>query len=271
MSEENSSPQIMMGKIPLRTTTEVEKRIAMMLWGVGGCGKTTLAGTAPGKKLWILFDRQGAASLSGRDDILVADLSGERYNITTSFMDDNPFNLEKVIVDNDIDTVVFDSVTAYATLCLEAAVAALPKSSHEAPSLQGYGYRNARVLRALVALNRLTARLKKHFIIIAHEDQPVTDDDGLVKFISVQLGGKMTNTLSGQLSEIWYLEDTGKEHRIAIRPCRKRLPMKTRMFDATNKFEFTWKYDPSTQTGDGINNWFNDWSTSSNGKAKIPS
>ena len=39
-------------------------RVSMMLWGSAGCGKTTFANTAPGKRLYINFDPDGTSSLA---------------------------------------------------------------------------------------------------------------------------------------------------------------------------------------------------------------
>ena len=43
--------------------------MSLLLWGASGTGKTTLACTAPGKKLLILFDPDGDASIAERDDV----------------------------------------------------------------------------------------------------------------------------------------------------------------------------------------------------------
>ena len=66
--------EIMLGQaavVPLRHKRE---RLTMLLWGKPACGKTVFAATAPGKKLWLLFDPNGTASIRKRDDILVVDL-----------------------------------------------------------------------------------------------------------------------------------------------------------------------------------------------------
>jgi hypothetical protein len=203
-----------------------------------------------------------------RDDVLVMNLSGEKHTVTDKFMNDDPFGLEKFLKEHtEIETVVFDSATAYAVLCSENAVANVNSAKTENLGLKGYGHRNARVLRALVSMMRLTKRLNKHFIIITHEDSPQTNEEGVTLQITMALGGKMADSLGLQLSEVWHMSDTGKERRIAVRPVRFYKPMKTRMFDSTNG-EFVFRYNADTGEGEGIAHWHEKWKA--NGGAKIP-
>ncbi len=67
--------EVMLGNRTLGAVDLSSTRVALLLWGASGCGKTTLASTAPGTKLWILFDQDGANSLAGRDDYVVLDLT----------------------------------------------------------------------------------------------------------------------------------------------------------------------------------------------------
>jgi hypothetical protein len=254
----------------LHRPSVADTRLSILLWGASGCGKTTLASTAPGGKLWLLFDPDGSNSLVGRSDVLVCDLSGERQQIVVKFKSDDPLFIERMLKDNPwIETVVFDSVTAFSILATENAVSVVKSATMENPGLKGYGHRNAVVLRACISLMRLTKRLNKHIVIIAHEDSPSVDDEGVVQFITVALGGKMTNSLGMQLSEIWWMNDTGKERRIAVRNVRQRQPMKTRMFES-KLGEFTWKYDASTWEGEGIDTWFTRWKTNNGRKISLP-
>jgi hypothetical protein len=269
MSDEPSLSIKIDGRELTRPSTD-DSRISLLLWGASGCGKTTLASTAPGGKLWLLFDPDGANSLVGRNDVLVCDLSGDKHQIVVKFNSDDPLFIERMLKDNPwIETVVFDSVTAFSVLATENAVSLVKSATIQNPGLKGYGHRNAVVLRACVSLMRLTKRLGKHIIVIAHEDSPSVDDEGVVQFITVALGGKMTNTLGMQLSEIWWMSDTGKERRIAVRNVRQRQPMKTRMFD--NRLgEFTWKFDANKWEGDGISTWFDRWKSVNGRKIPLP-
>lgn len=245
--------------------------IALLLWGDAGCGKTTLAATAPGTKLWLLFDREGALSLAGRDDVMVLDLSGEKHSVLESLKNDNVMGLEKVLAENpQIETVVLDSLTALVVLATENAVANVTSATNENPGLKGFGHRNAVVLRIITALMRLTKRLNRHIIFIAHEDTPTTDDKGVVQFITLALGGKQTNQIALALNEVWWMRDTGKERWLALRPCRTRKPMKSRMFDVSITPEFVWRYDATKWSGDGLESWFNKWKEGGCKKLAIP-
>lgn len=270
--------EITLGGFTVKPPNADDLRIAMLLWGDAGCGKTTLAATAPGKKLWILFDPDGALSLIGRDDIVVLDLSSERHSIVAKMKDDDPLGITKMLKDNpDIETVVFDSATAFASLALDHGVANIKRQypntvvSVEDPAQKGFGHRNTNVMRALTAMMRVTKGLGLHYIIITHEGAPVTDEKGNVLHITMQLGGQIPNLIGLQLSEIWWMSRNDKGKRsIAINPCRMRKPMKSRMFDGTGAVEFEWKFNPNTWSGDGIETWFNEWKEKGGRKVSIP-
>lgn len=263
--------EIQVGTRVIRPPSAQTATLSMLLWGLAGCGKSTLAATAPGKKLWILFDRDGLQSLTHRDDVLVLDLSGETHFITQSLKDDNPFGLEKILNEHpEIETVVFDSVSSYSILCAENAVMNVRSATVENLGIKGYGHRTALTLRALTALSRLTSRLKRNFICIAHEATPDKNEDGSINFITVALSGNTTNQVSAGISEVWWMSDTGKERRIAVRPVRQRIPMKTRMFAAGAVSEFVWKFDADTWKGEGIADWFQRWKDADGQKIPLP-
>ena len=45
---------IRIGGVEATPVGNIQKRFSGMIWGAPGVGKTMLAATAPGKKLWIL-------------------------------------------------------------------------------------------------------------------------------------------------------------------------------------------------------------------------
>lgn len=262
--------ELIFGNRTTSSVSDVSLRIALLLWGDAGCGKTTLASTAPGTKLWVQFDPDGVLSLRGRDDVHVLDLSGEKHTVVDALKSDDPFGMEKVLKEHpEIETVVIDSLTALARLAMENAVANIKSATNENPGLKGYGHRNAIVLRIVTSFMRLTKRLNKHIIFVAHEDTPTTNDDGVILFITLALGGKQTNQIALALNEVWWMTDTGKERKIAVRPCRTRKPMKSRMFDGTG-LEFTWKYNADKWSGDGIETWFKAWQENDGRKLSLP-
>lgn len=242
---------MMLGPVEVTRQADTPKRMVILLWSPAGTGKSTLAATAPGDKLWLSFGDQEHVSVAHRKDVLVADFSGMGYDeLFKHGKNDNPFGLDKLLSENEgIETVVCDSVTAIAFRALQKSVADGNGKSNkftptmEAPGLSAYGGRNAIVLEVLTGLLRVTAKHGVHLIITAHEADPVLDEEGTVQFITIMLGGKLVNNNTWRLSEIWYMsEDNGKRF-LAVRPTRKRKPMKTRMFSGKGAPEFELKYD----------------------------
>ena len=115
---------------------------------------------------------------------------------------------------------------------------------------------------------RVTGALDKHVIFIAHEDVPKQDEMTGAVMVSILVGGKMQSEIPIKLSEVWHLQDTGKDRKITIRSSRLRKPMKSRMFVTSGNSDFTWSFDPETWTGDGIGEWYKAWVD--NGGKKIP-
>ena len=99
--------QIDLGGIKLTKPAQKPQRMSLCLWGNPGCGKTTLAATAPGKKLWISFDPDGTVALNNRDDVLVADFSKERNSIIDKFKG-GPVGLETIAasISEESDTIM---------------------------------------------------------------------------------------------------------------------------------------------------------------------
>jgi hypothetical protein len=268
---------------------ELPSRLSMMLWGPPGGGKTTLASTAPGKKLWINFDPDGPASIVGlqgqhegssiatalHNDIHVLDLSGEPNKVIDGFKRDDHLGLGKILADDTIgiDTVVVDSLTRVSQMALEHSLASgnHGRATIEKPGQSVYGGRNALTYRVVVDILTITKRYNKNVIFITHEGAPSTNDDGVVLFITMSLGGQLPNLSATQISEVWHVNDTGKERRILVRPARSLKPMKTRMFDITDGTEFVWKYDINKpDPAYEIATWWKEYQDGKGKKLKLP-
>ena len=117
---------LQLGPITLQPggSADLNLRIALLLWGDFGTGKTTFAATAPGRKLWINVDPDGYAAIAKRKDIVVADVSQlDNETFFKQLQGENPLGLDQYLADHsDIDTVVFDSVTAVRDRALHRAV-----------------------------------------------------------------------------------------------------------------------------------------------------
>ena len=273
---------------PLTVTTGADDiaRMAILLWGPATCGKTTFAATAPGRKLWLSFGDNEHVSVMHRPDVLITkpfELSIDE--LFKQAQSDNPFGLDRFLAENeDVETVVIDSLTAITYRALQKAVADNVGAGRgfvptmEAPGISAYGGRNAIVLETITGLLRITAKHNVHVIVTAHEDDPVTRTENnkeIIDYITVQLGGKLVNNMTWRLSEVWYMsqEDTGeRRRRLAVRPTRLRRPMKTRMFDARVAPEFYLGYDADKPDKGQvtISSFYEQWTKNKGAKIATP-
>ena len=263
MSDSNE-PTIKIGGVPITKAGSKQQRMSLLLWGASGVGKTTLACTAPGRKLLVLFDPDGDASIAERDDVDIADMSQARNSVVDQFKSDaNPLGIAKVL--DQYDTIIIDSLTNAQHMTLMHGVTTLKGATVERPSLQGYGLRNALITQLVKNVLRLTAKANKHCVFIAHEGAPQMNDDGVVTAVTVALGGQLQTSAPVDFSEVWCLQDTGKTRRLLIRPARNYKPCKTRMFVTTSAAEFTWDH-----TGTEIADWYNTWQSGGYKKLSLP-
>lgn len=268
--------QIQLGTRTLTSPSVESLRFSCIIWGPAGCGKTTLCSTAPGVKLWINFDPDGMLSLTGREDIVGLDLSAQPHAIVEQFKVEDPFQLSTLLAKTDIDTVVLDSLTSASQLATENAVARQAsgrnKISLEAPGMSGYTHRNALALRMFVVIHRMTKKYNKHFIAVAHEGSPESDDNGNIIEYTPALSTSLANQIGLQTNEVWFMHENEatRKKEIMIRPGRKRKWCKTRMFLTNKGVEFVWNYDANTQSGEGITQWFDRWVENKGQKIPLP-
>lgn len=254
-------------------------RIALLLWGDFGVGKTTFAATAPGKKLWLNVDPDGYTAIRHRigHDVILSDLVGlNNVDFFRQMQNENPLSLDAFLEDHpEIETIVLDSATAMRDRAIHMAVdKGVGKSQKsgftptiEEPGMSAYGARNAIVLECVSGLLRVTAKHNRHCIILAHEADPEKDDKGLILYITMNLGGQLYQGMGYRFSEIWYIsQDPARDQRrLAIRPTRLRRPMKTRMFRADQESEFVLNYDatkPDNKQRHTIAAWYDAWMNS---------
>ena len=264
-------PEINLGTVEITTPKTQITRMSSIIWGPSGAGKTTLAATAPRPILWVNFDPDGTSSLMDQEDIYIADFSMESANKVETFKHENAGGIKQALDENpDIKTVVFDSITSFNEMALRHGISMVKGASMEMPTLQGYGRRNSYTMQAIMSVIRVTGALDKHVIFIAHEDVPKQDDMTGALMVSILVGGKMQSEIPIKLSEVWYLEDTGKDRKITIRSSRLRKPMKSRMFTTSGDSSFTWSFDPESWSGEGIGDWYKAWVDNGGKKIALP-
>lgn len=262
------------------SASEVPTRMAMVLWGRGGVGKTAFACTTAGRKLLLNVDPDGYNTVAHRDDVDIVRLEElSTQDLLKELQQNNPFNLDSYLEQNpDVTTVILDSATILYNHCLREAVrkgiGASAKDKFvptmEAPGLSAYGARNAIMLECIVPLLRITAKHVRHFIITTHEDTADKTPQGEVINISMMLSEKFRELTTMRLSEIWYMSYEKDVRRIAIAPTRLRSPMKSRIFSYAGKKEFILTYDdalPDEGQEHTLANFFQSWLD--NGKRKI--
>lgn len=252
-----------------------ERVLSFCIWGSSGCGKTTLAATAPGNKLWLSFDDKAVAGLSHRlgKDIFSFDMSQMSDDIAFKLRDDQqPIyrDIKNAISELSINVVVIDSITSYGDKALAYGVKDA-KTKLEEPGFKGFGRKNTYTREFVRSMQRVCSQLNVHLIIIAHEDTPKTDDQGAVQFVTIMLGSNLSEQVPLNLSEVWWMyEDNKHKRKIAIRPVRWRKPMKTRIFMTSGQPEFIWDYDADTEKGEGIADWLSRWKQEGYRKIKLP-
>ena len=270
------------GGIDVITSSDTRaRRLTLLLWGMSGVGKTTLASTLPGRKLLVNLDPDGYISVSSRRDVDVLDLSALSTDDVLNKLksDNNPLNLEETLKHGDYQSLILDSATALSQRALENAVRQrLGGSSKftptmEAPGLAAYGGRNAILLTCIKGLLRVTGRYNVHCCIVSHEDEPKINEAGEILYITMMLGGKLVSNVSLQISEVWFMSDVSGQKRISIRPCRSRKPMKTRMFETNTNPEFSFDYDPEAWENlenNPIAKWWSQWEKGGGRKIPLP-
>ena len=195
----------------------------------------------------------------------------ENPNKVVTFKHENAGGIKQILEDHpEIQTVVFDSITSFNEMALKHGITEVRGASMEMPTLQGYGRRNSYTMQGIMAVIRATGAHNKHVIFIAHEDRPDKDELTGAMMVSILVGGKMQSEIPIKLSEVWHLEDTGKNRKITIRSSRLRKPMKSRMFISSGDSDFTWKFDPESWVGEGITDWYKKWEDNEGRKIKLP-
>jgi hypothetical protein len=114
--------------------------------------------------------------------------------------------------------------------------------------------------------------MQKNIIFITHEDDAgVKDKEGNILHITMLLGGKLGQQTSLQISEVWFMQDDGKQRKVLLRPGRMRKPMKSRMFNVEKDIEFVLQYHPDDVYGKhSLASFIKEWEDNGRDKIQVP-
>ena len=250
-------------------------RMSLLLWGMAGVGKTTLFSTMPGKKALINFDPDGPASIPDDPNTTVFDLSGvdNRKIIPLLKSDSQPFGVTEEML-GYFDTFGVDSLTSIEERTLTHGIAEIKGATLERPSPGAYQARNNLLVAGVRNLLAITGRAKKNVCFIAHEGPLNTTDEGIALNITVALGGKNPQNVASKINECWNMfEDTKNRKMILVRKGRMREPLKSRMFDTMDGYEFEWYWntkDRNDPKNMWIKDWFEEWQANDFKKIPLP-
>lgn len=251
------------------------ERLSILLWGQAGVGKTTLASTLPGRIALLNFDPDGPASIPDADNVDVFDFSGadNRSVINNLKSINEPFG----VTDEHLayyDSFIVDSLTSIEERTLTHGIKETKGATLERPSPGAYQARNNVLVTGLRSLLAVTGKAKKHVCFIAHEGALNTTDEGVALNITVALGGKNPQNIASKINECWCMfEDTRNRKMMLVRKGRMREPLKSRMFDTMNGYEWEWKWDTRDRDAKGnvwLRDLFDTWKSQEFKKMELP-
>lgn len=251
------------------------ERLSLLLWGQAGVGKTTLASTLPGRVALLNFDPDGPASIPDATNVQVFDFSGEDNRLVIQHLKsvNEPFGVTDDALDY-FDSFIVDSLTSIEERTLAHGIKEIKGATLERPSPGAYQARNNVLVTGIRNLLAVTGKHKKHVCFIAHEDRPTMLDEEHPSSISVALGGKNPQNVASKINECWCMFEDGKNRKmVLVRKGRNREPLKSRMFDTMNGYEWEWKWDTRDRDAKG-NMWLRDlfdtWKSQDFKKMELP-
>ena len=221
-----------------------------------------------------MIDPDGKESIPEVCDYKVLDLSMMEDGETVRALKDKVPTMIKQMK-GQVASVVVDSLTVYAerglNYAIQQKVGGSPKFTPtiEAPGQTAYGARRQYIVHATSNILRATALVGMHCFFTTH-DSEVTNDKGEILHYTMMLGGKANNDVGIKISECWWMREHDGKWFIAVRNCRQREPMKTRMFNSSSSPEFELKFNPALGIDQphSISRWFESWIAA--GRKKIP-
>jgi len=267
------------GELEIEASGERKSRTAGLLWGLAKCGKTTFLTSLPGKKLFVMLDPDGDASLPDREDIHILRLYEHPDDLILRYLTDK---LPSILRKNEehFNSCIFDSLSTLGQICLNEAIRNNIgeskkdgfKPTLDAPGLAAYGSRTARTVDIVNKALRATGSVGMHCWFTSHEDEPKTDNKGQMLGITMTLSGKAINGVGLNVSEIWHMSVNERRWRIMIAPGRGKAPMGSRIFDVTKDIEFYLKFKPELGCDQphSLATWYNTWIENGRAKLEVP-
>lgn len=267
------------GELEIEASTSRKSRTTGILWGMAKCGKTTFLTSLPGKKLFVMLDPDGDASLPDREDIHILRLYEYQDDLILRYLTDKmPAFIRKN--EQGFDSFIFDSLSTLGQVALNEAIRTEVgasgkdkfKPTLDAPGLAAYGSRTAHIVDIVNKNLRATGAVGAHCWFTSHEDEAQTNNKGEFIKITMTLSGKAINGVGLNVSEIWHMSVNDKKWRIAIAPTRGKQPMGSRLFKVTGDIEFNVRYKPELGVDQphSIATWYNQWIESGKNKLEVP-
>lgn len=265
----------MSNEIVVQKKDEIVRRSTGLLWSMSGAGKTTFLSSLPAPILYVMLDPDGDSSIPDGTDFRLLDLSDQPDDVTVRYCKDKlPTLIERM---DDIASVAFDSLTILSNRALNYAIEQKVGAgkqgfvpSIEEPGQTAYGARRQYITHTVSNVLRATAKRGYNCWFTTHQGDAELDNKGNIIRYTMMLGGKATNDAAIQISECWWLREHDGKRFIAVRNCRNREPMKSRMFDSRKASEFELKFNPELgfDQPHSIATWHKQWLDG--GRKKLP-
>jgi hypothetical protein len=198
--------------MPIKKANELDfsnKKISMLLLGRPGCGKTTLAESAPRPLLIDLEDGVDRVEACYRGEVMVAERNLSEEERYASFV--------KELTTEDLsayDTIIIDSLGKFLEMAIPVVIkenSVNAQKDGKTLSLKGYGALSAKVSEFIKTIKALN----KNIIFIAH----VTEvNDGEVVKTRVNIPGSTKDKIWDDIDLGGYMTFQGKKRVIYFTP-----------------------------------------------------
>lgn len=214
--------------LPWAPASEVASTLGFnaVLFGMPGCGKTTLTATAQdhpmGQDVLILAIDNGIRSLADRQNIMV----WPKKLVKPTWKSMISFTEKLRVTDHPFKTVVLDDLTKGYRLCLDEVMAASPMPG--TPSQAEWGKANTLLLEFIETWSDISRTTGLNFIVNAHAEEVKEESSGMI-FIRVSATPGVVKGLPQIVDSMAYLSaDAVKKERKLILHATPRISAKYR-------------------------------------------